>query len=281
MGSKIILSACSIFLAIVACSAAVTPAPVTVVPRTTPTCTPEPSSQLTIFAAESLTASFTVIGRAFESAYPGTTVTFEFAGPYQLADQILFGARADLYACDSTRRMQALIDEGHTTSSTQTVFARAQLTLIVPVSNPAGIKTLHDLANPGVKIVIPRRSIPAGDYVLEMLDHVSHDPGFTQDFTSSVIRNVVSYEDTSSAVVAKVLRGKADAGIVYATDIAPEIKDHLGSIAIPDDLNVTVSFPIAIIADSPDLKLAQTFRDFLLSAEGQAVLAQYGFLPPK
>lgn len=281
MGSKNILSACLIFFGIVACSAAVTPAPVTVVPRTTPTHTPSPSNELTIFAAESLGESFPAIGRAFESAHPGTTVTFEFAGAYQLADRILFGAHADLYACDSPGRMQTLIDEGHTTGSEQTVFARAQLAVIVPASNPVGIATLHDLARTGVKILIPGRTIPAGDYALEILDHISHDPAFTQDYSKNVIQNVVTYEDTISAVVGKVLRGEADAGIVYATDIARGIKDYLGSIAIPESLNVSVSFSIAIIASSPNLELAQEFRDFLLSPEGQTILAQYGFLPPQ
>lgn len=49
-------------------------------------------------------------------------------------------------------------------------------------------------------------------------------------------------------------------------------------IAIHENINVIVCYPIAAIADSVYPAEAQAFVDFVLSAEGQAVLAKYGFV---
>lgn len=54
--------------------------------------------ELTIFAASSLTESFTQIGQAFENSHPGVKVKFNFAGSQILFSQIKNGAQADIFA---------------------------------------------------------------------------------------------------------------------------------------------------------------------------------------
>ena len=56
------------------------------------------SGTITVFAAASLTESFTTIGKRFETAHPGTRVAFNFAGSPALATQINEGAPADVFA---------------------------------------------------------------------------------------------------------------------------------------------------------------------------------------
>lgn len=258
-----------------------TGAPVTLVPRVTPTQSPAPSNNLTVLAASSLTESFTALGRAFEAAHPGVTVDLSFGGSQTLLTQLLNFAPADIFASADTRTMQALIDAGHTSSGKLTIFARNQLALVVPAANPAGIASLQDLANPGVKLVIAGSSVPVGNYTLKLLDNINNDASFSSDTVKKIVQNVVSYEDNVKAVLAKVLLGEADAGIVYATDITPETRDSLKVITIPAGLNVTADYPIAVIARSPNQDLAKSFVDFVLSADGQAILAGYGFLPPE
>lgn len=258
-----------------------TGAPVTVVPRVTPTQPPAPSNDLTVLAASSLTESFTALGKAFEATHPGVTVSLSFGGSQTLLTQLLNFAPADVFASADTRTMQALIDAGHTSSGKLTIFARNQLALVVPAANPAGIASLQDLANPGVKLVIAGSSVPVGNYTLKLLDNINNDPSFSSDTVKKIVQNVVSYEDNVKAVLAKVLLGEADAGIVYATDITPETRDSLKVITIPAGLNVTADYPIAVIARSPNQDLAKSFVDFVLSADGQAILAGYGFLPPE
>ena len=79
-------------------------------------------------------------------------------------------------------------------------------------------------------------------------------------------------------MVAKVSLGEADAGIVYVTDV-DAANGKLDGIAIPDDQNVIATYPIAAVAASEHADDAQAFVDLVLSAEGQKVLADNGFLP--
>ncbi|MDG1087498.1 MAG: extracellular solute-binding protein, partial [Acidimicrobiales bacterium] len=67
-------------------------------------------------------------------------------------------------------------------------------------------------------------------------------------------------------------------GIVYATDVIalPEIE----GIALPANTDVAITYPIAVLTDSPNPDLARTFFDFVLSAPGQALLADAGFIAP-
>jgi molybdate transport system substrate-binding protein len=91
--------------------------------------------------------------------------------------------------------------------------------------------------------------------------------------------NVVSYEENVRAVLNKVFLGEADAGIVYKTDYVGAGQEFLHTVEIPDELNVTASYFLASITDSPQAGLAKSFVDFVLSSQGQAILAKYGFLP--
>jgi molybdate transport system substrate-binding protein len=53
----------------------------------------------------------------------------------------------------------------------------------------------------------------------------------------------------------------------------------VGRLDIPDALNTIASYPIARVSDSANADQAQAFVEMVLSPAGQAVLAQYGFLP--
>ncbi len=96
-----------------------------------------------------------------------------------------------------------------------------------------------------------------------------------------MLKNVVSYEDNVKAVLTKVALGEADAGIVYTSDISGQDAGKVGWLDIPDALNVIASYPIAPVKDSKNPELAQAFIDFVLSQEGQDILAKYNFIPVK
>src|SRR5690606_15791049 len=96
------------------------------------------SGTVTVFAAASLTESFTQIGKDFETANPGTKVTFNFAGSSALANQINQGAPADVYASAAPANMKTVTDAGNG-EGTPTTFVRNQLVIAVPKGNPKGI----------------------------------------------------------------------------------------------------------------------------------------------
>ncbi len=238
---------------------------------------PSPDETLTVYAAASLTAAFGEIGKAFEAANPGTKVAFSFAGSQTLRTQIEQGAKADVFASANNNNMNPLKTEGLVAGDSQ-VFARNRLVVIAPKNNPAGIKELKDLAKAGLKLDIADASVPVGSYTLQALDKLSADPTYGSDFKNQVLARVVSKENDVKQVVSKVSLGEADAGIVYTTD-AQVAMDKLTAITIPDQFNVIAVYPIAVIKGGPNPTLAQRFVDYVISADGQAVLKKYGFAP--
>ncbi len=281
------LSAIMIALALTtlaACAGApATAAPATTAPLSTSalaTAAAPAAGSLTIFAAASLTDAFKTIGKNFEAANPGATVAFNFAGSQQLAQQIAQGAPADLFASANNAQMAAVIKSGQVVSGTQRTFARNRLVVIYPTANTAGLTRLQDLAKPGLKIVLADKSVPVGGYALDFLAKASRQPDFTATYSPTVLANVVSYEQDVKSVLGKVALDEADAGIVYTTDISGDAAGKVGRLDIPDNLNTVASYPIAPIHGSPNASLAQEFTDYVLAPEGQAVLAQYGFIAP-
>ena len=281
------LIALTLLLAVLltACGAAVTSTPVpttaTEVPTLAPTAVPptatlEPQT-LTVFAASSLTGAFTEIGKAFEAANPGITVTLNFAGSGALRTQIEEGAPADVFASASGKEMDTLVTGNFITKDAPQIFLTNKLVVILPANNPSALEKLEDLSKPGIKLVLAAEAVPVGNYARQALDKMNSS--FGTGFKDKVLANVVSNEDNVKQVVAKVQLGEADAGIVYISDsiAAPDLK----SIEIPTDLNVIAKYPIAPLTKSENADLAAKFTEYVLSAEGQAVLQKWGFAPIK
>jgi molybdate transport system substrate-binding protein len=220
-------------------------------------------SEIKVFAAASLTAAFTELGQQYTSATGGTKVTFNFAGSQALATQIQQAAPADVFASADLANM----DKVKGLVGTSQNFASNLLAIVVEEGNPKGVMGLDDLARPDLKVVLAAPDVPAGKYAAEILGK------------AGVAVKPVSQEDNVKAVVTKVSLGEADAGIVYVTDITAGGAKVEG-VDIPREQNVLATYPIATVKASRAPDEAQAFMDLVLSAEGQQVLKQYGFLPP-
>ena len=236
------------------------------------------SGTLTVYAATSLTDAFKEIGQQFQAANPGATVEFNFAGSQDLVTQIEQGAKADVFASADLKNMEALNRKG-LVGSTPQVFARNHLVVIIPKDNQAGIKTLQDLAKADIKLDLADKSVPVGNYTLQMLDKLSADATYGAGFKDAVLKNVVSQENNVKAVVSKVSLGEADAGVVYSTD-AQTAATQVTTIEVPDQFNVIAMYPIAQVKGAPNASLADKWIAFVLSPQGQAILNKYGFIPP-
>jgi molybdate transport system substrate-binding protein len=243
-----------------------------------PTSAPAMTGELTVFAAASLTAAFKEIGEKFSAVNSNVTVTFNFAGSDQLATQITQGARADVFASANTKQLDIVINAGEIISGTERNFVRNRLVVVYPKDNPAKLAALKDLANPGIKVVLANKSVPVGGYALDFLAKASKLPEYTDTYSPTVIKNVVSYEENVKAVLSKITLGEADAGIVYTTDAATVANGSIGTLDIPDDLNTIASYPIAVTKSARNADLAKKFVDYVLSAAGQQILAKHGFI---
>ena len=221
------------------------------------------SNEIKVFAAASLTAAFTKLGEQYSSANGGTKVAFNFAGSQALATQIQQAAPADVFASADIPNLDKVKDLVGTPQN----FASNLLAIVIEKGNPKNVKTLDDLANPDLKVVLAAEEVPAGRYAKQILDK------------AGVGVSPVSQEDNVKAVVTKVSLGEADAGIVYVTDVTAG-GDKVVGVDIPEDQNLMATYPIATVKASKAQDKAQAFMDLVLSADGQQVLKEYGFLPP-
>jgi molybdate transport system substrate-binding protein len=232
---------------------------------------------LTVYAAASLREAFTALARAFEVANPGTAVVLSFGGSQALAEQIAQGAPADVFASANQKTMDVAVASGRVDAASVSVFARNRLICVTATGRPQPISTLADLARPGVKLVLADARVPVGQYALDFLARASASPEFGAAYSATVMANVVSYEEDVRAVFGKVALGEADAGIVYATDVAVGDAGKIGRIEIPDALNTLAVYPIAALRDAP--ASARAIVDFARAPQGQAILQAHGFLP--
>jgi len=218
---------------------------------------------ITVSAAASLTDAFTEIGDAYMAAHPDTEVRFNFAGSRTLAEQINAGAPVDAFAAASPATMDVAVESGSV--GTPGVFARNSMSIAVPDGNPAGISSLEDLARPEVTVIVCNPAVPCGAGAARVFENSDADV------------TPASLEPDVRAVLTKIVADEADAGLVYRTDVTAAGASVEG-IAIPDDVNVTNDYLIAVAPDAP--ASAVDFVDFVGSPEGQQVLASWGFLTP-
>ena len=109
---------------------------------------PAETTELTVFAASSLTAVFQdAIGPAFEDANPGVTVSFNVGASDALAAQIQSEGTADVFASASGTWMDEV--EKDPGVSDRTDFVMNRLVIITPPDNPADIQSIDDLATRG------------------------------------------------------------------------------------------------------------------------------------
>jgi molybdate transport system substrate-binding protein len=219
------------------------------------------ATTLNVFAAASLTEVFPKIDKSER---------YSFAGSDQLALQIRQGAPADLFASASPRYTELAYRDGYVQKPV--VFATNRLIVLLPKSNPGGIKTVYDLRRPGLKIVIGDKAVPIGTYTRQILDALG--------ITSDVMSNVVSQETDVKGIVSKVALGEADAGLVYRTDARP-VAGRTRTIALPDWAQPPIRYEIAIVKSSEHAAAARAYLKKVTSTRGRRLLAAAGFGLPK
>lgn len=233
--------------------------------------------ELVVFAAASLTDAYEDIAAAFEQENPNVDVLFNFGGSSTLATQLVQGAPADVFASANNTQMKVVVDGGRI-AGTPRIFAQNRLVLIVPASNPAHIQSLHDLANPGVNLILAAPDVPVRVYTDTMLEQMAADPAYGEAYRDAVLGNLVSEEPNVRQVSAKIALGEADAGVVYLSDVTPDISSNVIALPIPDAFNTIATYPIAVINDSRHPELAEQFVEFVLSDAGQDILITWGFI---
>lgn len=227
----------------------------------------KPSGTVVVFAATSLTDAFDKIGAQFDKANPGVTVKFNYNGSSSLATSITQGAPADVFASAAPANMKTVTDAGDA-SGTPQIFTRNTAEIMVETGNPQKIKSVSDLANPKVKVVVCAPEVPCGALAQDVFKN------------AGVTVKPVSEETNVGGVVTKVTLGEADAGIVYVTDVKANESKAAG-VPIPASQNDITEYPIVQVKGAPNATAAKAFISYVLGPAGQQVLASSGFLPPE
>lgn len=221
---------------------------------------------VTVFAAASLSGAFRDVAARFERRHPGARVTLNLAGSQLLAGQILQGAPADVFASADTLQMRRVGGSG-LLAGEPAVFATNELVLAVEPGNPLRVRELADLARDDVVAVLAAPQVPAGRYARRALR------------AAGVGARPASLETDVKQVLAKVVLGEADAGVVYRTDVRAA-GERVEAVPLPTAHQVPALYTVATVLDAPHPGAARAFADFLLSPAGREVLADHGFGPP-
>ena len=236
------------------------------------------TGELTVFAAASLTDAFTEIGKRLELSHPGLKVVYNFGGSQALRTQLEQGARADVFASADVVQMEQA-KKSNTVQGESPAFVKNKLVAIVPKDNKAKVTSFCDLGKPGVKLDLANSKVPVGNYSRQVIAKANSECG--ADFEQRTLKNLVSEEENVKQVVTKIQLGEADAGIVYVSDVTPKVSRDVQAIAIAEAHNQLATYPIALTKEVRNRAAAQAFIDFVLSAEGQAILKAHSFIPLK
>lgn len=224
-----------------------------------------------VSAAASLTNAFTDLGKQFQKAHPGTTVHFSFGASDVVLHQIVNGAPADVFASADEKAMNKAAKAKVIDPASRVDFARNQVVMIVPASGSLGLKSVADLGRADVKRITLGNpvSVPVGRYTRDALEKAGEwKIAQSKAVLANNVRQALDY----------VARGEVDAGFVFATDAAimPDKVKVVQALRSP----VPVRYPIALVARKGRSPEARSFVRYVLSAEGQKILAKYGFKRP-
>jgi len=239
--------------------------------------TPQPSASapagaaalegtITVFAAASLTGTFTELAAQFEAANPGTTVELNFAGSADLVTQITEGAPADVFASADLKNMTKITDAALNEGEPEN-FATNVLEIATPPGNPGGVTDFASLADPDLKVVVCSPEVPCGAATV------------TVETATGVELAPVSEESSVTDVLGKITSGEADAGLVYVTDVAAA-GDTVEGIEFDESSEAVTTYPIVALTGSTAPDVAAAFAAFVASPDGQAVLTAAGFGKP-
>lgn len=229
--------------------------------------------EVTLSAAISMKDAVEEVGRGFMRARPGVVLRYNFGSSGELQRQIEAGAPVDLFISAAERQMDELERKGLIRPATRRVFARNVLTVIVPADSTLTVAVPGDLLDRRVRRIVigDPKTVPVGQYSEESLRAL----GVWARLSDKLV-----YAENVRQALEYVGRGEVEAGFVYTTDAALR-RGRVREAFRPDPRSYhPVVYPAAVLRDAAHPALAAAFLDRLLSREGQAVLARFGFEPP-
>lgn len=203
------------------------------------------ASNVTVFAASSMTESFTQVGKQFEKAHSGIKIVFSFQASSTLITQIKAGAPADI-----------LVSAEPFSGGSDYLVNR----VVLGVPKTSAITKVSDLNNKKVTWIQCAHEVPCGS---------TADAALVGEGVTS---RPISLEPKVSSAVAKLLAGEVDAAIIYRTDVLANKKLRAIEFANKDAAKTTYQ-----IAQLSKNRWAASFKNYLQSKAVFKQLQNKGF----
>jgi ABC-type molybdate transport system substrate-binding protein len=240
---------------------------------------------VTLYAAGSLRRALNDVIGAFQRA-SGAQVRAKYGASGLLKDEIAAGAKADVFASANMEhpRALAIIER----STPPVLFARNRLCALVrPGLEVTTANLLDRLLDPGVKVGTSTPvADPSGDYAFEMFRKAERiKPGAQAQLEKKALK-LTGGPGSAPAPAGRnvygwhVAEGRADIFLTYCTNALTAKSENPGQhiVALPEALAVGANYGPTVMNTAPPA--AYRLALFILSPDGQRILANHGFGAP-
>jgi molybdate transport system substrate-binding protein len=237
-------------------------------------CRPSGSARtaLTVRGGPLLRTVFTEIGSAFSSQHPEIDLRSDFScPPCVLTSKIREGIDLDVFVSAGDVELDALAKEGVVDRSTRRPMGTAQLVLVVPAGNPAGVRGLGDLHRAKVTNIAlgDTETTSPGHYTRQAFEKM----GLWEEVKPKLLMTKTGCEALKSVAI-----GKADAAVLYAFCLEDESGKPQVVAKIPPQLHQPIVLSATLAPRAPQ-PAATEFADFLQSPAAQQILRKHNIQP--
>lgn len=227
------------------------------------------ATELTVFAAASLTDALKEIGANYEKQ-SDDKVAFNFGASSLLARQIEEGAPADIFFSADEAKMDQLEKKDLVIRETRKSRLSNSLVIVTAADSDIKINSPSDLADPKIRRIAlaDPKAVPAGVYSKAFLE---------KEKLWNAVEPKVIPTDNVRAALAAVESGNIEAGMVFKTDAAISKKVKVAYEVPPAD-SPKISYPMAVMKSSKAIESAKKFLDYLSSDAAAKTFEKYGFI---
>lgn len=197
----------------------------------------------------------------------GVKIELSFNSSGAHLSQIDLMKKGDIYMPGGMHFVEQAQEKGHV-DRVMGPIANHTPVIITPKGNPAGVRSLEDLANEGVELLIPDTDASA-------LGKAIHEVFQNAGLTAAIEKNILSSLETPPKVLIAIAMGQGNAGIVEYSNAFKE-KEKIEVIAIDPKINVVEQIPIASLVYATDKELVMDFMHYIVE-NGPATFRKYGF----
>jgi len=228
--------------------------------------------ELFVFAGAASKPPTEEAAKAFEKK-TGTKVYLTFGGSGFVLSQMTLAKKGDIYFPGSSDYMELAKRKGLVLPETEKSVVYLVPAINVQKGNPKMIKSLKDLTQPGLRVAIANpEGVCVGLYAVEIIER-----NLKPDEKAALRKNLVNYTESCEKTATAISLKAADAVIGWRVFQYWD-PQRIQTIPLKKEEIPRIGYiPIAISKFTTNRGLAQSFIDFILSDEGQAIFKKYHY----